>query len=117
MNLVIDERPGGIVVVGWVGHTVLDAANAAELRQRIHAIERRYSRIVLDMSEIEFIDSSIIGALVGVLRRVRAAGGDLKVAALTPDIETIFEVTRLQQVFSVHPSVAAAVRDFGVAPA
>ena len=56
---------------------------------------------------------SIIGALVGFLRRTRAAGGDVKLAGLTPDIETIFEVTRLHRVFSIHPTVSAALDDFG----
>ena len=43
------------------------------------------------------------------------AGGDVKLAGLTPDIETIFEITRLHRVFSIHPSVDAALDDFRTA--
>src|SRR5947208_1072646 len=116
MNLVVDERPGEIVVVSWSEPTILDASNADELRQSMSAVERAHSRLVFDMSQVEFVDSSTIGALVGLLRRVRAAGGDVKLAALHPDIEMIFELTRLQRVFRILPSVAEAVQDFETPP-
>ncbi len=112
MNLVVDERANGIAVLSWAEPTVLDASNADELRQRLSAVERAHSRLVFDMSRVEFLDSSIIGALVGLLRRARAAGGDVKLAALHPDIEMIFELTRLQRVFRILPSIEEAVQDF-----
>src|SRR5437763_15215679 len=115
MNLLIDERPDGIAVVAWGERSALDASKAEELRQRVGEVQARCPRLIFDMSQVEFVDSSIIGALVGFLRRTRAAGGDTKLVAMTPDVETIFEVTRLQRVFSVHPSVSAAIEDFGTA--
>ncbi len=117
MNLVTDERPGGIAVVSWAEASTLDASNVVELRERVGEIERDHSRIVFDMSQVEFIDSSVIGALVGFMRKARTAGGDVKLAGLTPDIETIFELTRLQKVFQIHDSVDGAVREFEGAPA
>ncbi len=112
MNLVIDKRSGGIAVVSWAEASTLDASNVTELRQRVEEIERDHSRMVFDMSRVEFIDSSVIGALVGFMRKARAAGGDVKLAVLTPDIETIFELTRLHKVFQMHGSVDEAVRSF-----
>jgi len=116
MNLVIDERPDGVAVISWADQVVLDASNADELRTRVQQVERTHNRLVFDMSRVEFVDSSIIGALVGFLRRLRGAGGDVKLAALTPDIETIFELTRLQRVFRILPTVEAAVQDFEATP-
>lgn len=113
MNLNVEEHPSGTIIISWTGPTVLDAANAEELRQQVGEVQARCPRIVFDLGQVEFIDSSIIGALVGFLRRTRAAGGDVKLAGLTPDIETIFEVTRLHRVFSIHPTVGAALADFG----
>ncbi len=115
MNLVIDERPDGIAVISWTEPSVLDASNVSELRERVAQVEQHYARLVFDMSQVEFIDSSVIGALVGFLRKARAMGGDVKLAEVTPDIETILELTRLQRVFRIHPSVEAAIRDFDVA--
>lgn len=113
MNLNVEEHPSGTVIISWTEPAVLDAANAEELRQQVGEIQAHCPRIVFDLRQVEFIDSSIIGALVGFLRRTRAAGGDVKLAGLTPDIETIFEVTRLHRVFSIHPTVDAALADFG----
>ncbi len=112
MNLLADERPGGIAVVSWAEASALDASNVTELRQRVEEIGRDHPRMVFDMSRVEFIDSSVIGALVGFMREARAGGGDVKLATLTPDIETIFELTRLHKVFQIHDSVDEAVRSF-----
>ena len=113
MNPTIDNRDG-IVVVGWAEPVTLDASNVAELRERVGDINALRSRFVFDMSNLRFVDSSALGTLVGFMRRARDAGGDAKLAALPPDIATIFELTRLQQVFRIHPSVAAAVAEFNV---
>ena len=112
MNLVIDLRPGGIAVIGWSERTVLDASNAPDLRAQVGEVLGSCSRLIFDMSQVEFIDSSIIGALVGFLRRARAEGGDTKLVGLLPDLETIFEVTRLQRVFSIHTSLGDALQEF-----
>jgi anti-sigma B factor antagonist len=116
MNLLVEKRPNGIAVLSWAEPTMLDASNADELRQRMSVVEREHSRLVFDMSHVEFVDSSTIGALVGLLRRARGAGGDVKLATLQPDIEMIFELTHLQRVFRILPSVAEAVQDFETAP-
>lgn len=117
MDISIEEAQGGVAIIRWGVSTVLDASNAAELRQRLSPVEQTHPKIVLDMSNVEFIDSSIIGALVGLLRRSRQAGGDVKLADITPEVETIFELTRLHTVFRIHESVASAVQDFDrVAP-
>jgi len=116
MNLIIEERRDGIASVAWGEPTVMDAACADELRTSFTELERKASRIVLDMRQVGFIDSSIIGALVGLLRRARAAGGDVKIAGVTPEVEMIFEVTRLHRVFRILPSVDAAIEDFADSP-
>ncbi len=116
MKIIVEERPEGIEILSWAAPTVMDAAQADELRTTFAELERKGSRILLDMSQVEFIDSSIIGALVGLLRRVRAAGGDVKLAGLTPEVEMIFEITRLHRVFRILPSVAAAIEEFAQSP-
>jgi anti-sigma B factor antagonist len=115
MSMEVTERADGISIIGWSDSVALDAADAPELRTEVSGLLIRCSRLVFDMSQVEFVDSSIIGALVGFLRRARAAGGDMKLVGLTPNVETIFEVTRLQRVFSIHPSIPAAIEEFGSA--
>jgi anti-sigma B factor antagonist len=112
VNLIVEERADGIAVVRWGEPITLDASHVDELRDRVAEVERAHTRIVFEMSQLEFIDSSIVGALVGFLQRARAADGDVKLAGLTGDVVTIFELTRLNEVFRIHPSVEAAVQDF-----
>ena len=113
MSLQVTEQQGDISVLAWSEPVALDAANAADLRTQVGEVLARSSRLIFDMTNVEFVDSSIIGALVGFLRRAQTAGGDVKLVGLTPNVETIFEVTRLQRVFSIHATVPAAAAEFG----
>ncbi len=113
MSLQVTRRPDGIALLEWTEPVALDASNAAGLRAEVGDVLASCPRLIFDMSRVEFVDSSIIGALVGFLRRAHAAGGDVKLSGLTPNVETIFEVTRLQRVFSIHATVPEAVEEFG----
>ena len=113
MSLQIMTRPDGIAVLEWTELVALDASNAAELRTQVGEVLAISSQLIFDMARVDFVDSSIIGALVGFLRRAQTGGGDVKLVGLTPNVETIFEVTRLQRVFSIHATVPAAVEEFG----
>jgi anti-sigma B factor antagonist len=66
------------------------------------------SRIVVDLADTSFIDSSGLGALVASLKHARQAGGDLRLAGTTPQIDTVLELTNLDRVLRPSPTVAAA---------
>ena len=70
------------------------------------------SRIVIERSNVEFLDSSIIGAFVGSIRAAREEGGDVKLAKVNPDVGTLFELTCLDHVFRIHASVDEALREY-----
>ncbi len=116
MNIVIDERSDGAAVVGWKEPVSLDAADADELRGRLGGLMSERSRIVIDMSNVEFLDSSVIGALVGSMRAARENGGDIKLAKVNPDVGTLFQLTRLDSVFRIHASVDEALREYASSP-
>ena len=88
----------------------LDAFVAPELRDRLHrAVERRASgeTLVVDLGRVTFMDSTILGALVGAMRRMRERGGELQLVYPPPPASRIFELTGLDSVFpraSVPPS-------------
>lgn len=66
-------------------------------------------RIVLDLTGVAFLDSTALGALVGGLRRVREAGGEMPVVLPETPAKRIFEITGLDNVLSVYPTRAAAL--------
>ncbi|GAC1517804.1 MAG: STAS domain-containing protein [Acidimicrobiales bacterium] len=90
----------------------VDLASAPALRQQLADMTTESpSFLVIDMSELDFIDSTGLGVLVGTLRRLRATGGDVRLAAARTGIARVFSVTGLDRVFSLYPTVEAASAD------
>ena len=86
----------------------LDAVNAPAFRDRVGAlIDSGSGGVVLDMQAVDFIDSSGIGMLVGLLKR---AGGrrDVVLATLTPAVQKAFKLTRMERIFQIFPDVITA---------
>lgn len=82
----------------------LDALTAPELRPTLDAIvsEGRKS-VTLDLSSLRLIDSSGVGALVSLLKRVRAYGGEVRIAGLRDQPLAIFKLLQLNRVFPGQP--------------
>jgi anti-sigma B factor antagonist len=98
----------GYVVVSVLGE--IDVYTAPQLRERlIELIDQGYYRIVVDLSRVEFLDSTGLGVLVGGLKRSRGHDGDLALVCSHPRIMKVFEVTGLNKVFSIGDSVEAVV--------
>jgi len=66
---------------------------------------------VVDLSQVSFLDSSGLGVLVMVHRRIRAVGGSLRLAACQPEVVSIFHITALDRVIEMFPTVEDALRD------
>ncbi len=71
------------------------------------------ARLVVDLKDVSFIDSSGLGSLISVLRSVRRTGGDLKLVDLPERIQAVFELTRLHKVFEICPDVETALGRHG----
>jgi anti-sigma B factor antagonist len=67
-------------------------------------------RVVLDLSSVNFLDSSGLGAVVAVMKLL-LPGRKLELAGLTPTVEKVFRLTRMDSVFIIHPAVPGALRD------
>jgi anti-sigma B factor antagonist len=65
-------------------------------------------RIVVDLSDTDFMDSSGLGALIAGLKTARQAGGDLRIACPTAQVATVLKLTNLDRVLRPHTSVAGA---------
>ncbi len=68
--------------------------------------------MVIDMSSVDFIDSSGMGALVGGVRGVIKEQGEIRIAGLSPEVQTIFELTRLHRIFDIYETVDRACASF-----
>lgn len=98
----------GWTVVGVAGE--VDVATAPGLRSRlIDLIAEGRHRLVVDLSWVDFIDSTGLGVLIGALKRVRSHGGDLQLVVDDPRVHKIFAITGLEQVFDIHPALVDAL--------
>ncbi len=88
----------------------VDVATAPKLREKlIELVNAGKARIIVDLAGVEFLDSTGLGVLVGALKRVRGADGELVLACEEPRILKVFEITGLTKVFTMHPTVDDAV--------
>jgi anti-sigma B factor antagonist len=102
-----EENPFTVIEVGGE----VDVYTAPRLREAVvTAIESGNTRLVIDVENVEFLDSTGVGVLVGALKKVRSAGGTLDIVCTQPRLLKIFGITGLDKVFGLHTSVAEAVR-------
>ena len=91
----------------------LDVAVAVRVVAELSVIAAREPNIIVDLTGLEFIDSSGLAALVRVRKHARHAGGDLLLACPQQQVLRLLTLTRLIDVFSVHASVDEAARGAG----
>jgi len=103
------ERPAPITTVVVSGR--LDALAASRLRGEVSdLLDEGVSRIVVDLTDVTFVDSAGLAALAGGMKHARAAGGDLRIARSPhPDAARIFRLTRFDQIFRMAESVDSLV--------
>ena len=104
----------GVSVVRLQGEA--DLHTAPILRDALHeAIEKGSRAIVVDMTGVTFIDSMMLGVLLGATRRSGTPGIDLRIVVDDPHVRRIFELTLLDRVLALYPSLQAALVDLGTA--
>lgn len=90
----------------------LTMANAPELRMRITDAVQRTARVVVDLGDTAFVDSSGLGALVSGLKTARQAGGDLRIAGPGEQVRTVLSLTNLDRILRPHATVGDARGDW-----
>ena|ERR1035437_1730905 len=71
-----------------------------------------WRKIIVDLSECEFIDSTFLGALVVSLKKVTGLGGDLRLVGFQPAVHSMFELTRMYRVFESFKTKEEALKSF-----
>ena len=101
----------GVVVVQVEGQLIV--GNRHELKDLVQAaLERGERRLLIDFSRTGYIDSSGLGALVSISKRIREAGGELRLAGLNEDLRSLFELTKLDTLFVIANSASEALAGF-----
>ena len=103
---------GEIAIMDFSGKITLGEGSAT-LRNTIRGlVDKGHRKILINLFDVDYIDSSGIGELVSAYTTVRSAGGELKLLNLTRRVHDILQITRLFTVFDVQSEEEVALRSF-----
>jgi anti-sigma B factor antagonist len=102
----------GVTIIELTGN-VMGGPDATILNDQLHKlIDENKKKVVVDLDEVKFINSSGLGMLIGGLTTLRNSGGELKLARASKKIEDLLKMTKLTTVFDIHKTVNEAVTAF-----
>lgn len=94
---------------GWLVlrvHGELDMATAPRLRQQVVAAANLgVDQLILDLDDVDFLDSTALGVIVGAVKRMRTRDGELRVVCTRKNLIELFEITRLTNVFELYSAI------------
>ena len=105
------SKQGEVVVVDVEGQLIV--GNRNEFKQKVlDELERGARKVLIDFARTGYIDSSGLGVLVTLSRRIREEGGELRLANLNDDLKTLFELTKLDTLFQISDTKERALQSF-----
>jgi anti-sigma B factor antagonist len=116
LTLNVHSDASGLTIIAVGGE--IDVYTAPKLRERlIGLVESGSFQLIVDMEDVEFLDSTGLGVLVGGLKRVRAHDGWIDLVCTQSRILRIFRITGLNKVFNIYDTVPDAVAAHAAPPA
>jgi anti-sigma B factor antagonist len=111
MAIRVSRTEAHVTVVTVEGQLIV--ANRQELKQALQdALDGGARKFVVDFGPTAYIDSSGLGALVSINKKVREAGGELRLAGLNEDLRSLFELTKLDTLFAISATADEALVGF-----
>jgi len=107
------QQVGGITVVNISGRIVLGEENAALRELFRDLLSKGHRQILLNLGNVNYIDSTGVGTLVGALTSVKKENGELKLLNLTNKVRDIMRITKLHTVFDILKYEDEGVKSFG----
>lgn len=105
------EREGDVTVVSVQGELVV--GNRRELKDAVLGrLDEGDRKFLVDFAEASYIDSSGLGVLVSLSKKIREKEGELRLSGLDEDLRTLFELTKLDTLFRIADDRAEALADF-----
>ncbi|MBI4237475.1 MAG: STAS domain-containing protein [Deltaproteobacteria bacterium] len=113
MEIVVARKGKSLAILACQGS--LDASTVDDFKRSAQGLcDDGVRQLILDGSGLDFIDSVGLGALLALKRRLREHAGDVRLAALSSDVQSIFEITRLHRHFEICTTTDEACQRFAV---
>ena len=114
---VVEKMVEGLMLLDMRGQITLGDETGA-LREKVKTVlEAGHSRIIVDLAEINYIDSAGLATLVSLYTTARKQGGNVKLVHLTKRVRDLMQITRLSTVFEIYDNLEAAKQSFNSPPA
>lgn len=108
----LTDKVNGVLVIRFAEEGTLEAVNALEFREKMASLIEENNRILLDLGNVLFMDSSGVGALVAISRSIFGRDGELRLIGLTRAVRVVFETTRLYRLFEIFETEEEALAAF-----
>lgn len=108
----IAMHPKGVVCFSFAGKIIAPDDFDAITSQLDKVFQEGYKRVIIDMSDISYINSSGLNLLVRLLTKVRNKGGELILIALSESVEKLFFITKLTSIFTICATIQEAQKIF-----
>jgi anti-sigma B factor antagonist len=108
------SESSGVTVIGFVDHKILDAGVIQELGEEMFGLVENdgVKSMLLDFGNVEFLSSAALNKLIILDKKVKQFKGRLKLCNLRPEIQEVFVITRLNQLFEIKDTVENALASF-----
>ena len=110
MHISVEEKNNMSVIT--IEDKEVDAANSAELKEELHNAIRPGTNVLLDLSKLEFLDSSGLGVLLSCMRYLTSHNGTFQICSVTKPVQAILELVRFHRVVDTYNNRNEAFRAF-----
>lgn len=108
MQLQSENRDGLLVIS--TPQMDIDASNADEFKKDTSTLLQGHHNIIMDLSNVGFMDSAGLGAILSMFKKIRADGGQFRVFGLSNEVKALFDLVRIRRLFEIHPDKESAVQ-------
>ena len=118
MSLAIEEQSVDDVVVLKISGRIILGRDCQQVEWKVEDLtrEKKKTKIVLDLSGCDHVDSSGVGIIMMCYGKARKSGGELRLAGVTANVERVLRAVSLERIFQFYPTAAAAAEGFSASP-
>lgn len=106
------NETNGEIVVATILSDRLDLSTVARFKKQFEPLVSQHNRLILNLSQVQMVDSSGFGAILGGLRQLSDRGGDIKLAEVQKRVRILLEVVRMHKIVGIYNTVEEAIAAF-----
>jgi len=108
------EPDGEVTRVGFIDRNILEEASIQQIGDEVGDLIDASSnpKLLLNFDNVEHLSSAALGTLITINNKIKAKGGQLRLAHIDPQIQEVFVITKLNKLFQIHDDVAGAMASF-----